>query len=581
MPQTAGSGFPFSVPSIFDLGSWRVDSDRNTICRQGEEKHLENRLMQTLVFLCQHRGEVIRREQFFDAVWANRVVNDEALSRAISLLRTALEDDAQNPAYIKTIPGVGYRLIAPVVTEGQAIDEPATENAGVDKSIAVLPFLSLSDDPANEYLSDGISEEIINALVQLSGIKVVGRTSSFAFKGVNDDIRNVGASLGVAHVLEGSVRSAGGRIRVTAQLIKVEDGFHLWSKNFECELQDIFAVQDSIATGVVEELRVHLQGDINRVRETGTDAYTLYLQALYFLRSGEIDKLYKALDTFRAVTELDPKYAPAWVGLADTYWYLTSCGELPRPQAIDSAEEACERALALDATLAEAYNCKANLCTAFNRNWNQAMEAANRARSLAPGHSRTFLQAGNLANTLGNFDEAILDLKRAISLDPLNLTGHIWLAIAYNATDRLDEACAIIRKALELNPQRIVLNQSLSIALLRQGRSQAALAQIQQEPAGFWHDYGMTVVLYSLQHLEEADAGFAALSKAYSEEAPFQIAEIHCIRTETDLAFHWLNRARELRDNGLQHLLCSFWLRPLHGDPRWPALLASLGINKQ
>ena len=563
----------------FELGSWHVDPNRNAIYRAGEEKHLENRLMETLVFLSQHKGAVIRRQQFFDAVWHGRVVNDEALSRAISLLRSALGDDASNPAYIKTIPGIGYRLIAPVKSLGQVAGEAMNKPGAPEPSIAVLPFVNLSDDPANEFLSDGISEEIINALVQLPGIKVVGRTSSFAFKGVNDDIRKVGKSLGVTHVLEGSVRTAAGRIRVTAQLLKTEDGFHLWSKNFECELQELFAVQDEIAEGVVRELRLRLLGNLHKARETSADAYSLYLQGLYYLRSGEIAKLHKALNTFHDVTELDPEYAPAWVSLADTYWYLTSYGELARAEAIGLADEACSRALTLDDTLAEAHNCKANLCTAFNRDWRQAKKAAERALELAPGDSRTALQAGNLAITLGNFDEAVLHLKQAISLDPLNLTGHIWISLAYLAMDHIDDACLVIHKALELNPQRVVLNQILTMALLRLDRVEEAYVQIQKEPAGFWHDFGLTVVLYKLGRKEEADASFAGLLNAYADEAPFQIAEIYCIRREPDKAFRWLQRAQDLRDNGLQHLLCSFWLRQLHADQRWPFLLTKLGLS--
>ena len=579
MSPAGDSGF-ISRPgaSGFDLGSWHVDPDRNAIYREGEEKHLENRLMQTLLFLCQRQGVVIRRQEFFDAVWQGRVVNDEALSRAISLLRTALNDDAHNPAYIKTIPGVGYRLIAPVASGGEVLAETPDERNVQGRSIAVLPFVNLSDDPSNEYLSDGISEEIINALVQLPDIKVVGRTSSFAFKGVNDDIRKVGKSLDVTHVLEGSLRTAAGRIRVTAQLLKTEDGFHLWSKNFECDLQDIFAVQDAIAKGVVEELRLRLLGELSKVRETSAEAYSLYLQGLYFLRSGEIGKLHKALDTFRAVTELDPDYAPGWVGLADTYWYLTSYGELARAEAIPRADEACNRALELDDTLAEAYNCKANLYTAFHRNWGVVKQAMDRALELAPGNSRAALQAGNLANTLGDFEQAVTLLRKAVSLDPLNLTGHIWLALAFNALDRVDDAEATIRQALRLNDQRVVLNSVLSRILLRQGHVQAAYEQCLKEPEGFWRDYGLNVVLLALGRQAEADRELARLTETYSDEAPLQLAEIHCLRGHTEEAFSWLERAYELRDNGLQHLLASTYLRPLHGDPRWPAFVEKMGL---
>ena len=205
--------FPEYCQRGFTVGPWRVDPLRNVIVRGGEEKHLENRLMQTLVYLAENQGRAVPRAEFFEAVWRGRVVNEEALSRAISLLRTMLGDDAHAPEYIQTIPGVGYRLIADVVTDGTA---GAPERAAPDfqpNSIAVLPFLNLSDDASNEYFSDGVSEEILNVLSQIDHFKVVGRTSSFAFKGRNEDLRQVGRTLNVTHVLEGSVRKADARVR--------------------------------------------------------------------------------------------------------------------------------------------------------------------------------------------------------------------------------------------------------------------------------------------------------------------------------------------------------------------------------
>ncbi|MFV8819665.1 tetratricopeptide repeat protein [Haliea sp. E17] len=581
MPSSTDTSIASShAASTFGLGCWRVDPNRNVISREGSEKRLENRLMQTLVFLCERQGQVIQRGDFFNVVWRGRVVNDEALSRAISLLRTALEDDAARPEYIKTVPGIGYMLIAPVAASASASIAPGLPPAepGEDSSIAVLPFVNLSNDPGNEYLSDGISEEIINSLVQIPDFRVVGRTSSFAFKGVNDDLRKVGHALGVSHVLEGSLRLSGDLIRVTAQLIKADDGFHLWSKNFQCELQDIFAIQDAIAAGVAEEMKRSLLGVAGRVRETSVDAYSLYLQGVYLLRSGEVDKLPRALAVFREVTQLDPDYAPAWVSLADTYWYLTSYGMVPRAEAMVLADAACERALSLDESLAEAHTCKANLCIAFSCDWARAGVAIERALQLAPGHSGAALNAGNLARTLGDFPKAVAYFKQAVASDPLNMTGHIWLANTYLALGSYAEASAIIHKALDLNPRRVVLNTILVNILLCQQQYGAAYERALLEPEGFWHDFSMVMCLYHLQRTAEADARFAALVEANEDEAPFQIAEIHCVRGDYDRAFVYLDLACKLHDNGLVQILASTWLRPLHGDSRWPAVLRRLNI---
>ena len=578
MPLSSDASSAADALPSFLLGSWRVDPDRNVISGAGDEKHLENRLMQTLLFLCKRQGQVIRREEFLQTVWRGRVVNDEALSRAISLLRTALEDNSVSPAYIKTVPGIGYTLIAAVEVDADSTSNQRAPGEPEDNSIAVLPFVNLSNDPDKEFLSDGISEEIINALVQIPDFKVVGRTSCFAFKGVNEDLRKVGRTLGVSHVLEGSLRSSGDQVRVTAQLIKADDGFHLFSKNFQCEIQDVFAVQDEIAAGVAQELQRYLGDGAGKARETSAEAYAIYLQGMHFMRSAKVDEMPKARELFLAVTELDPDYAPAWASLADCYWYMTSYSLWPRVEAMVLAEEACARALALDESLADVHTCKANLCVGFSRDWARAGQAIERALQLAPGHSGAALNAGNLARTLGDFEQAIKYLKQAITLDPLNLTGHIWLALSYVAMDEFDEASAIMHKALELNPRRVVLNWALAEILILQGQYESAYEQVLLEPEGFWRAFGTMICLHFLQRNEEADVAFAALLETEADEAPFQMAEIYCLRGDHEQAFYWLDRAAELNDNGLVQILGSSWLRPLRDDPRWAGVMTGLNI---
>ena len=314
----------------FCLGPWRVLPHRNVIERNGEARRLENRLMQTLAFLAAHPGEVLTRKQFFETVWRGRVVNEEALSRAISLLRSALDDDSHAPRFIQTIPGVGYRLIT-AVTNPEATGPAAPPVAAANQnSIAVLPFVNLSADPANEYFSDGISEEILNVLTQVERFKVVGRTSSFAFKDTRDDLRTIGRTLNVTHLLEGSVRQADARVRITAQLINVEDGFHVWSETFERRLDDIFAVQDEIASAVTRALKVKLLGEPERTQDVAVSAARKAMQldpvsvyaahilghVLYFARQYE-----EAIEACHHTLELDPHYPkPHYFAAMSLYW---------------------------------------------------------------------------------------------------------------------------------------------------------------------------------------------------------------------------------------------------------------------
>jgi len=268
----------------FTVGKWRVLPHRNTISRDGEEKHLENRLMRTLLFLAEQEGNTVTREHFFESVWQGRVVNEEALSRAISLLRTALEDHAHAPEYIQTIPGVGYRLIAQVVRNNHASPSPSPARQVHDNSIAVLPFVNLSKDPDNEYFSDGLTEELLNLLAGIDELKVAARTSSFYYKDKLDDIQfaEVARQLDVAHILEGSVRRSGNKIRITAQLIKASDGFHMWSETYDRELDDIFAIQDGIAAAVTEQLRITLLGESPHSKVINTESWELAQKGRFY-----------------------------------------------------------------------------------------------------------------------------------------------------------------------------------------------------------------------------------------------------------------------------------------------------------
>lgn len=562
----------------FHLGPWRIEPSSNSIYRGDAKKHLENRLMRTLVLLAEHPDRVITRREFMEKVWKERVVNDEALSRAISLLRTALEDDAGAPTFIQTIPGVGYRLVAPVSVVEGSVGLASSPGEAKGNSIAVLPFVNMSDDANNEYFSDGISEEILNALTQVDGFHVVGRTSSFAFRNRNEDLRTIGQSLNASHVLEGSVRKSNDKVRVTAQLIKVSDGYHAWSGSFDRELGDIFAVQDEIAAAVTRALTTRLLKRFSKARETGPEAYSLYLRGLHFNNSGTISGVQKARELFQQVIALDPRYAPAWAGLTYSYWYLISFGAIQnRDEAIRAAREANERALALDDQLPDAHAGRALLIANFDQDWPAARQALDQARAVAPGSARILAQSGQLASTVGDFEGSVEQLRRVVILDPLYTTGHIWLSLSLIALHRLDDARAVVLQALEVNADRSILHMLLSKILLLEGNLDASLEEAQQEPDPFWRLFAHAASLHSLGRRDDADHALQALIDNYSDVAPFQIAEIHALRKEADEAFRWLERARVERDNGLVELFVSPFLASLHEDVRWPVFARTLG----
>lgn len=462
----------------------------------------------------------------------------------------------------------GDRRTSPGAPVAEAVSE---------QSIAVLPFVNMSDDASNEYFSDGLSEELLNLLARIPQLHVAARTSSFSFKGEKIDIPTVAAKLNVANVLEGSVRKAGNRIRITAQLVKAANGYHLWSETYDRSLDDIFAIQDEIAGAVVEGLKVRLLGEVPRVRETEPEAYTLYLQGMYFVTSGQSSRFDRAVRAFKQALDLDSEYAPAWAGLAHTYWYQISYGLLKKADGIVLALDACDRALALDDSLAEAHAVKGLLSLSFALDWSTAEFSIGRALELAPGSAAVVLQAGNLAKTQGHFEKANTYLRQAISLDPLNTTGHIWLSMVMIAQGHLDQAQDILDEVLNLNTKRAVAHQQLGRIHLLRGDPVAAHAEMQKEPAGYWRDFGMSLSLYALDRREEADAAFQHLMETYPDEGPFQNAEIYAFRGEIDNAFRLLERAYEIRDNGVTELLTSQFLIPLHGDPRWRVFLNKVG----
>jgi len=556
----------------FTLNGWVVEPLKNTISNESESKRLENRLMQTLVFMAKYPQQALSRQQFYDGVWQGRVVNEEALSRAISLLRTALGDDRRNPQFIQTIPGKGYRLVSEV-QPGTGFKRGELEQ----HSIAVLPFVNLSDDEDNEYFSEGVSEEILNSLTQVRNFKVVGRTSSFVFKDQSRDLREVGQRLDVSHLLEGSVRKAGNRVRITAQLIKVADGFHLWSETFDRNIENIFEVQTEIAETVAAKLKVHMLGSSIVMAEVNPEIYSLYLQARYFLKPGQIESIKRALSLFHKVAEQAPDYAPAWVGVADACWYLISYDEIDKPWAMEVAERACEEALALDEFYAEAQLCRSLLKISFGQDWKIAQESMNIARELAPGTARVWLQAGNLASSMGDIEQAVVMLRKALPLDPLNTTCHVWLANALCALGYFDDAKQTVLQGLAISPERSILHLILGRIAFDEGDQEIGQSEMEQEPEGFWREYALTMA--QCYTGIDGDDRLPDFIKQYSDAAPFQIAEFFAVRGDADSAFHWLNYSIDIKDNGITLLFVSTCFNSLRGDSRWSALVERRGLD--
>ena len=471
---------------------------------------------------------------------------------------------------------------APVATVAPATPTTtaAASHASVP-SIAVLPFVNMSEDAANVYFSEGLSEELINALARLPDLRVIGRTSSFQFQGKPQDVRVIGARLGVANVLEGSVRTAGERMRVNAQLVSTRDGSELWSNSYERNAGDVFAIQDDIAADVVKALRVKLLQRPTSARSAaaGGQAYTLVLKAHYFLLRSTREDLQKAKALYSEAIRLAPTYAKAWVGLAGVYYAQTSYDHLPVATGLKAMRAATQKALALDPDFPAAHHMMAAIQMSYDWNWAAAEQSINRAHVLAPGDPSILRQAGTLDMTLGRFDEAIDLYRQSLDLDPLAATTLNNLAIAQYYDGDLTAAEDSIHKLLELAPDSDGASYFLGLVALARAQPQAAMTAFAHEPGEVWRLQGEALAAHALGQAAASDAAMTALEARYADDSAFQIAEAHAFRGEKTAALAWLDRAYAQRDGGLSELKGDPLLRNLENDPRFNAFLARMHLQ--
>jgi TolB-like protein/Tfp pilus assembly protein PilF/predicted Ser/Thr protein kinase len=447
-------------------------------------------------------------------------------------------------------------------------------------SVAVLPFVNMSGDPENEYFSDGLAEELLNVLTRIPELRVAGRTSSFQFKGKNEDLRVIGQKLNVGAILEGSVRKAGRHVRITAQLVKAADGFHLWSETYDRELDDIFAVQDDLAQSVASALKVKLLGAHRApaAPSGNAEAYNLYLQGKYFGGRRSPESLEKAISYHERALKLDPGYALAWVGLATAHSNQAAEGIVAPDDAYRKARAEVAKALELDPNLAQAHATMGWILRSYDWDWSGADAAYGRALALDPGSIAANNGKAVLAATLGRVEEATRLLRRAVDLDPLSPVSHNNLGVVSWSGGQLDEAGAAFRKVLELNPEYPSAHLKLGRIHLLGSNPEAALQEINQEKAPAWRRYGLALAYHALGRKSEADAALGELVEKDKESSAFHIAEVHAFRGETDEAFEWLERAYVQRDIRLTEMKGDPLLRRLESDPRHPAFLKKMRL---
>jgi len=454
--------------------------------------------------------------------------------------------------------------------------EALVESYG-DKSIAVLPFVNMSSDAEQEYFSDGISEELLNLLAGIPELRVISRSSAFSFKGQNLEIPEIAERLNVAHILEGSVRKAGDRVRITAQLIEARSDTHLWSETYDRTLDDIFAVQDEIAATVVEQLKITLLGAAPRVQETDPEAYALYLQAIYLGRLGTAEGLEQSNTLYQQALAIDPDYAAAWDGLAANYNNQSGRGLVPPAEGYALAREAANRALAIDPDYAMAEGRLGWIAMYYDNDLATAARHYQRALALDPANIYIISDAASLLYSLGRLGQAIALGEYQTARDPANPSAHYNLGSSYFAAGRLDEAIASYQTALRLSPGNLGAHYFIGRALLFKGEPQAALAAVQQEEFEALRLIGLAMAHHALRDIPASDAALAELIDKYEQDAAYNIAYVLAFRNEADRAFDWLDKAVAYGDPGLTEIVNEPAFANIHNDPRWLPFLASIG----
>ena len=456
---------------------------------------------------------------------------------------------------------------------------PAATSTTAAKSIAVLPLLNESGDPKDEYFSDGLSEELIAALAQIRDLKVIGRSSSFRFKERKEETKTIGEKLGVATLLEGTVRKQGDRVRIVAELINAADGIELWTRTFDRELKDIFAVQQEIAAAVASSLKVTLLGLDERSANPATkntEAHNAYLLGHYYFQHRNLDNYRKAVSSFDEAIRLDPQYALAYAERSEAWTLIgdqTGEGKTAWPKARSDAENA----VAIAPALPEAHAALGWVRFFTEWKFTEGLRELSRAKELSPTNPTANDLLARVIVYLGRVDEAEQQARQAVELDPLSYAAQNNLARVLWYEGKLDEADAIARKAAELHPAAASSRRWQVLVAIQRGDKETALREAQLEPDESYRRFELALAQHARGDRTAADAALADLI-AHNQGLDYQVAQVYAVRGEREKAFEWLQIAFDNHDTGMLALLVEPLLRTLSDDPRYKVLLVKMNF---
>ena len=561
---------------IYEFGSFRLEPAERRLLRHGAPIVLTPRVFDLLVAQVERSGHLVSKEELLRAVWPDSFVGDANLSVNISVLRRALGDaHPSQQMCIETIPRIGYRFNAPVRTLALAADE------SVIHSIAVLPLSNLSADRAQDYFADGMTEELITRLAQISRLRVISRTSVMHFKETQKTVREIAGELGVDAVVEGAVARDGTRVRISAQLIDARTDLHLWAQSYEGDRSDVFRLQERVARAIANEIKVKLtpkqQADLESTRLLNPKAHELYLKGRFHWNKRTEKGLRGSIDYFQQAVETDPTFAMAYAGLADSYNMLGLWGALPQMESGAKAKAAATRALEMDEHLPESHASIGYTMFAFEWNWPAAEKELRRSIELNPSYANAHRWLANCLTQQGRLDDALEEIQQANRVDPLALVNNSVLVYTLYMARHYQEAIRHARKNLELDDYFAAFHWVLGLALEQTGEFREAIAEFQRATAldaspyflaALGHAYGVIgqgdqakVVLAQLVMLsEQMDVAWNELALVYAglEEKGKALATLETAYKKHDANLNWLKvdpRLDSLREDARFQIL--------------------------
>jgi TolB-like protein/DNA-binding winged helix-turn-helix (wHTH) protein len=623
---------PASTSEILQFGVFELDLRQAELRKQGVKIKLQDQPLKVLQLLLQNRGQIVTREQLRTHIWPSNtfVEFDHGLYSAMARVREALGDSPESPCYIETVARRGYRFIAPVSSSGNAAvvaerQAPAAKHWPLSRkaalsvfagllggtlllgialglniansrqwlhwrtnppvhSVAVLPLENLSGDPQQDYFADAMTDELITDLAQSGDLRVISRTSAMQYKGVRKPLRQIGKELSVDAVLEGSIVRAGQRVRITAQLIDIGSDQHLWAQSYERDLGDVLILQSEMAHAIAEEIRPrispnHKSQQAKRHR-IDPDEQELYLRARYHLDKGDEAEIHKAIDYFQQALQRDPQDARSYAGLADSHLALTDYYESPADTLMFAKQEAI-KGVQLDDTLAETHEALGTVRFLYDWDWQEADKELLRAIELNPSSADAHTWRGVFLSQMGRNDEAIHELERAKSIDPLSLAVHMNAGWVYYIARRDALALEEWRKMLDLDPNFAVTHSSIWIAYVQQadvGKVLARSPQPEDDTLKLAALTGSNAVSGNRAEAEHLLARLALISK-HHYVCPYEMATAHAVLGDKDQAMDWLQRGFRERSGCMVDLKTDPRLDSLRSDPRFDDLLKKVGFR--